>query len=309
MLHALSDNISKYMPAYPFYSAHDAACVPPIMIIGCGRSGNTLLRAMLVAGGDVTIPPESYVLSSIARRYNLWRFLGWGNIIRCVIKKLTMHPEFQTWSMDITQLNAKARAIPKAERSLLSIMRLIYLEYGQQHGFGQTYWGDKTPLNTLYLPEIHRIMPNAKYVHIIRDPRAVALSYVKAAENNQNIKEDSFEKAAQRWYHSVAAVRQFKKLAGPQNIIEIRFEDLLAEPEAVIKQVCAHLGLNYNASMLAHHQTSQHLGDVDQYDHHTNSRKALDPSKADAWQGSIAPRDRMVVEEITGVLAKLYGYV
>lgn len=278
------------------------------MIVGCGRSGNTLLRSMLVAGGEITIPPESYVLSSISRHYSFWRFKSWADICDAVCNKLSSHPEFKTWNIDLSDVLSDARSLSKEERNLLEIIRLVYIKYGQTHKQGLKRWGDKTPLNTLYLDAIARMMPNAKYIHIVRDPRAVANSYVRAAGTNENIKENTYELAAKRWLDSVEALKKFKAGKQSANVLEIRYEDLLINPKETLETICSFTALSFSERMLKHSEQDLSLGDVDNHLHHTDVKQAIDISKISAWESRVTPEDRELVERMTKNAVKPYNY-
>lgn len=302
-----SDCLAMIFPAYAYYNRGKAE--EPIFIIGCGRSGNTLLRSMLMAGGELTIPPESYVLSSISRRYALWRFRGWACICEQVCTKLSSHPEFDAWQIDIDLVLEKAKHLPKDERNLQALIKLIYMAYGQIHGFGTTRWGDKTPLNTLYLNDIVRVFPKAKFIHIVRDPRAVASSYVRAAANNPHIAEKTFALAAARWRESVQAVNYLKRSTHGEQVIEVRYEDLVTAPEEQLRKICMFTGLSFADSMLNHAEQNVSLGDVERHGHHKDVQSAIDPSKVFAWQDRVSSEDSQLVMSITGTEAKAMGYL
>jgi LPS sulfotransferase NodH len=305
----LASNIAtNILSSYPFYSEGEDEGEEPIMIIGCGRSGNTLLRSMLVAGGELTIPPESYILASLSRHYNLWRFKKWTEICDLVCGKLTSHPEFKVWNTDLSDVLAKAYELPESSRSLQSIIKLIYIHYGQAHELGLTRWGDKTPLNTLYLDDISRMMPQAKYIHIIRDPRAVACSYVKAAQVNDAINESTYELAANRWLASIKAVQKFKRGKLGANLIEIKYEDLVLDAEATLKRICDFTNLKFSTHMLSHDKLNMNLGDVEHYQHHEHSKKALDASRISAWAEHMASDDKKLVENKVKNAVLPYNY-
>ena len=60
---------------------------PPFFIVGSGRSGNTLLRAVLTGHSKVAIPPESYVLAKTIRRFRSYSFLNWSLLVRMILSE------------------------------------------------------------------------------------------------------------------------------------------------------------------------------------------------------------------------------
>lgn len=281
--------------------------ISPIMIIGCGRSGNTLLRSMLVRGGEVAIPPESYVWPAIARGYSRWRYSSWGAAAAQVVDAFT-DSEFGLSASDLQLMKASAEALPEGQRSLAAILNLIYETYCDRTGFGGRRWGDKTPFNILDIRVLEGIFPAAQYVHIVRDPRAVALSYVKAARASEGIRENTVEASADRWVRSVRNARALRKRLGPRQYAELRYEDLVRAPEEELRRLCGFLNLAYGPAMLSFQKGAKALGDVNAYRHHARVRKPLDPSRADSWTTEMSARDRAIVERITPEYRSWFGY-
>lgn len=74
IFHRIVSRVAPLVGAFPINDSYSRA-VSPVMIIGCGHSGNTMLRSMLIHSGQIAIPPESYVWPAVARGFSTWRFL------------------------------------------------------------------------------------------------------------------------------------------------------------------------------------------------------------------------------------------
>jgi hypothetical protein len=277
------------------------------MIIGCGRSGNTMLRSMLIHSGQIAIPPESYVWSAVARGFSTWRFLSWETIATRVVDAFE-GSDFRLTRADLALIRSAARALPSQKRSLATVLDLIYRSYCSLHGFSDCRWGDKTPLNILDIRMIENVFPAAQYIHIIRDPRAVALSIMKAAETSPGIRESSYVEAAVRWKKSIRNARALATRIGPQCYAEVRYEDLVHHPERELRRLCGFLGLSYSNVMLEFHQGASKLGDVTTIPHLERVGKPLDAARSDAWTRSISRGDRIEVERVTARYRELLGY-
>jgi hypothetical protein len=282
--------------------------VSPVLIIGCGRSGSTLLRSMLVAGGHVAIPPESYVWPQVLRRFALLRFARWDRLSKTVIDAFEMHPEFYTWDFDLQEVRSRATQLPPARRSLASVIDVIYGGYAAQHGQPGQRWGDKTPVNTLFLPLVAQVFPEAQYVHVIRDPRAVALSYVQAAKGSRGIGVSTYQAAADRWVEAVSRSRALGRRLGSGRYVEVLYEDLVRTPESELKKVCAFLDLPFTPGMLEFYGHADKLGDTRHHEHHRGVRGPLDISRIDQWEQDLDLGARRLVEDRTRMLAWEYGY-
>jgi hypothetical protein len=91
---------------------------------------------------------------------------------------------------------------------------------------GKERWGEKTPHHLFYWRQISEFFPEAKIIHLVRDGRDVALSYVSARFGPTTV-----YGAAQSWRRYLAEIDRVKKTSRPDLICEIRYEDLIADPE------------------------------------------------------------------------------
>lgn len=273
---------------------------PPIFIIGSGRSGNTLLRAMLMHGGEVAIPPESYVLPRMFRDHTRFGWMPWSDYTNVLLGRALQHPGMAEWDLDRDALVARATAIPEEERSLSSLVGVLYAEWAAHHAPGVGRWGDKTPLNTLWLPRIERMFPDARYVHILRDGRDVALSYVKAGLYGD------LEDAAGRWRQSVRAARRHGARVGPGRFHEVRYEDLVAEPVATLGPLCSFLGLSYKDTMLDFWKSARGLGDS-RLAHHDNLKNPLSTDSIGRFRG-LDKAEQQKVHAVIGPDLEAFGY-
>lgn len=304
--HRIVNRIAPLFRAYPINDAYSRE-LSPIMIIGCGRSGNTMLRSMLVHSGQVAIPPESYVWPAIARGFSRWRFLSW-EIAASRIVGAFEGSDFGLTRSDLDQITSAAIALPASRRSLASVLDVIYRYYCELRNLAGRRWGDKTPLNILDIRMIENIFPSAQYVHIVRDPRAVSLSIMTAAKASPGIREKSIAEAADRWNKSVRNARSLNKRIGANRYIEIRYECLLADPERELRRLCKFLNISYNDVMLSFHEGSTKLGDVTIMPHLQRVGQPLDPARSAAWRNTISYEDRVTVERVTRRYRELAGY-
>lgn len=303
MAHRAADKLDTI----PVNDAHSRA-VAPVFIIGCGRSGNTLLRSMLVAGGEISIPPESYVWPRVVRRFARWRFMKWEVAARNVLDTFKAHGEFSTWNFDLKDVEEKVLNLPVERQSLASVLDCLYTEYSSRQGGGAARWGDKTPLNTRHLPIIQDVFPKAQYIHIVRDPRAVAASYVHAAKTNPGIGETTHKAAALRWMEAVSQAQALSRRLADSRFCEVRYEDLVVHPELELRRLCAFLGISFHPDMLEFYGQAGSLGDVAVHAHHQRVQQALDADRIQGWRRETDDEARNLVERITWSAAASYGY-
>lgn len=236
----------------------------PFFIVGSGRSGSTLLRTILGAGEGIVIPPETYVLGKLFRLHGRHKKLDWETYVNLMISTFEYHPQFFTFEIDsLRDLALELKNIEEDKRSLADIVHHFYLFYARKKDMHMLRWGDKTPLNAMYVYRLRRVFPNAQFVHMIRDGVDVVHSYVQAG-----LYED-YRTAATRWRESVKFLRRF----GDQHAssyYEIRYEQLVQEPEETLERLCRFLMIPFAASMMTPHRREQEWGDIKYIDHHAN---------------------------------------
>ena len=268
------------------------SCIP-FFIIGSGRSGNTLLRSILSGNSDISIPPESYRIPFAIKKFHIFNNRDWEDIVPQVLKEFEDCKEFYTWEIDITDVQKRLEDIADSKRTLSNIFDELFCTYAEKHSPGSKIWGDKTPMNTLYLDWIGTVFPRSKFIHIIRDGRDVASSYLKMERY------DTILEAANRWINSIESAQSFGSKI-KENYMEIRYEELVTKPEEVIKDTCDFLDIDYDSKMLDHTKQVKKLGDTDK-EHHSNLSKPISSDSVGKWRNNLSESDQ---ESITKLLHK-----
>ena len=291
----------------PFYSRYQVnndksklSCVP-FFIIGSGRSGNTLLRSILSGNSDISIPPESYRLPFAIKRFHIFSNRDWKHVVSEVLSEFENCKEFYTWDIEFNEVYKRLENIDESKKTLSNIFDELFCTYSNKHSSGSKIWGDKTPMNTMYLDWIGSVFPESKFIHIVRDGRDVASSYLKM-ERYETILE-----AANRWTNSIDLAQAFGSKI-KENYMEIRYENMVTNPEESIKKVCDFIGINYNSDMLDHTSQVEKLGDTDKA-HHSNLSKPISADSIGKWKHNLSESDQ---ESITKLLHRpllRLGYV
>ena len=268
------------------------SCIP-FFIIGSGRSGNTLLRSILSGNSDISIPPESYRIPFAIKKFHIFNNRDWEDIVSQVLKEFEDCKEFYTWEIDITDAQKRLENIADSKRTLSNIFDELFCTYTEKHSPGSKIWGDKTPMNTLYLDWIGTVFPRSKFIHIIRDGRDVASSYLKMERY------DTILEAANRWINSIESAQSFGSKI-KENYMEIRYEELVTKPEEIIKDTCDFLDIDYDSKMLDHTKQVKKLGDTDK-EHHSNLSKPISSDSVGKWRNNLSESDQ---ESITKLLHK-----
>ncbi len=147
-------------------------------VVGVNRSGTTLLRLMLDAHPDLTIPPETHFVPEVIR---LARRDG-GTRVR-MVRTMTRHPRWGDFGIDARELRGRVAHIKPAKAG--PVVRAFYELYAESQG--KARWGDKTPRYMRAMPRIEKALPEARFIHIIRDGRDVALSQSERALDGADV--------------------------------------------------------------------------------------------------------------------------
>jgi hypothetical protein len=264
---------------------------PPFFIVGSARSGTTLLRLILNAHPRVTVPPESRFITE------LWD--GRDEVfVEDLLASLAANERFQMWRIPIAAVREElgpAQRAPYAE-----VMAAAYQAYA--HSQGKTRWGDKTPRYIEHIPLLARMWPRARFVHLVRDGRNVALSYADVPFGPKTV-----AAAAALWATRVMAGIRAGRSLGPGRYLEIRYEDLVEDPQRELKSICDFLGLQYDPAMLDYTATAPH--DALPRATHYNPR-LMQPllRHVRSWERHMPDRQVEVFEAVAGDVLSQLGY-
>jgi hypothetical protein len=173
----------------------------------------------------------------------------------------------------------------------------LFEEYAAS--LGKPRWGEKTPFHTWLLPQALRLFPDAVVVGIVRHPGAVAVSLHERFGRELTA-------SARHWRRSNLTMALALMRLGKQATL-LRYEDLLRDPEAVLRAVLERIGEPWSPAVLAHHRVQADRG-ATAAEGFTRPDLPLDPSRTSRWESSIAPADRKEVLGRTAALARFYGY-
>ncbi len=259
---------------------------PPFFIVGCGRSGTTLLRRMLDRHSAVGVPLESLFLLDYLRCPPP-RALHFAD-------RMAEEYEVGEW-----QVHLDPDALKEAP-SIRDAIERLHAAYLQKHG--KQRWGQKTPRFVQYGNLLKRQWPEAKFVHVIRDPRAVVASLMTSEVHLSNALYGS-----KRWRRDVGAGLALAS-AYPGDVLEVRYEDLVSRPAEVLKRVCAFLDLAFEPAMLEEPEPlRREYGRY--YDQiHKMVERAPDATRIEAWRKSLTPSQLQLIEEICSPLMGELGY-
>jgi hypothetical protein len=213
---------------------------PAPFIVGMGRSGTTLLRLMLDAHPEMAIPPETHFLPDLIEAAGKR-----GTSAERLTELITSQRTWGDFGLDADLLADRLRAQDPLDARAAA--RAFYRLYADKHG--KARWGDKTPGYVRRMRPIGDTLPEARFMHLIRDGRDVALSRQRRGMGAHR----SQAEMGARWRDRIrSARRQAKRLRG--RYLEVRYEDLVTDPEPSLRRVTELIELDWDPAMLDYHR-------------------------------------------------------
>jgi hypothetical protein len=226
---------------------------PYAFIVGCPRSGTTLLERLVSAHPDITIVHETHWIPRLYKRKR--GLTSDGLVTPELISHLLEEPSFTRLGIGLEELLKIGNGHPV---SYSDFVTGIFDLWGKARG--KALVGDKTPGYVRKVHVLHTLWPTARFVHLIRDGRDVCLSmadWPKAHQKRPGIfttwKDDPVPTTALWWELNVRSGRKAGNSLGAELYYEVRYESLINHPTEECAALCGFLGLRYNDAMLRFH--------------------------------------------------------
>ena len=222
-----------------------------IFIVGCPRSGTTLLQGVLASHPEVYSLPETFFFAkAISRNWVKNKFIHPSLKVRNHLRSMLQVMNRQ----DLKGVGKVGFFQSDYHSPFLRVMDQLTLDSGG------TVWVEKTPMHLYFIEEIQKLIPDAVFIHIVRNGMDVVPSLVKATQENHKKwasvmgwrrlsgwKGYSIEEAIQRWNTDFSISQKYQRIPGH---LIVKYEELILNPEAVSKSLCEELEIEFNPEML-----------------------------------------------------------
>ncbi|REF00198.1 sulfotransferase family protein [Thermomonospora umbrina] len=271
----------------------------PIFVVGCPRSGTTLLQLMLHRHPRIAIPPETrFLIPAYESRAEFGDLADPANrerLARWIVGR--RRTRFDDLGLDAEEVVEEIVAGPGTLGSALGI---VFRAYSRR--FGKDRWGDKRPGYFQNIPVLVRLFPDAQIVHLIRDGR----DCVASLKEMPWYKQDSYHALA-TWIEAVRAGRRAARVLGPDSYHEIRYEDLIADPEARLTGLCRFLDVEYHEEMAEPSGVASEAVPSRKSWHHRTHEK-VSASRSGTWEQRLEPWEIALCEAEAGPYLRSLGY-
>jgi hypothetical protein len=242
----------------------------------------------------IAIPDESFFVPLLARRHR-------GTVDReRFLDDVSRLPVLAEWGLSPDDVAPRLRPDAGVGEAIAAVFEAYATKEGKPR------WGDKTPMYMRHLPLLERLFPDAQYVHLVRDGRDAAVSFLRMPEGTFTrtwAHPESPAEFACLWRIEVEGARALGRRVGPSRYREARYEQLVAEPEETVRELCAFAAVPFEPGML------EYAGAVD-VSAKPHQQRLLQPPTTGVrdWRSELSAEEARAFEAIAGPLLAELGY-
>jgi len=264
----------------------------PVFIVGCPRSGTTLLAAIIDRHSQISIPPETRFFEGVLPRFRTRNGQTHDEIVKAIqsyqrIRDLAISDEEL-----LTRLQHYSPTVQNGFRSLLET-------YAEKQG--KSLMGEKSPVHLLHVPTILDWYPEAVVLCLIRDGRDVVQSLMRVPWTHNNL----CRHAAEWSYRAALAETYHVRYSGRFQVV--RFEHLIEQPENEVKRICRFLNVAFEPQLLDSSVRSSVVPAWEQ-EWKGEAARPIDIGRVAVWKKSALPTQLHRMNTIMQTQLRRWGY-
>ena len=253
---------------------------------------------MLDAHPDVAVTPETFFMRRFWERRDEYGDLEDEEHFEALLADIVDQPEFEETGIDPASYREAAW---QGARTYAALFQRLLRQYADQHEARVV--GEKTPNHVLYMPALQQFFPEARFVHVVRDPRAVVNSWRSVPWSSGRVWRD-----AEVWSEYVRTARRDASEVGDA-LHTLHYEELVRTPEYVLQVLCRFLNLSYTDEMLAFHEQEPDNVNVEREPWKEAATQPVDPDGADRWREELSSRLIALIEAKAWPEMTEWGYL
>src|SRR5271170_5859058 len=265
----------------------------PFFIVGHERSGTTLLSALLDRHSRVAIPFETHFFEMVCPIHKAHQQASPATMVEKFSNSKPAKRINLTPSNLLSRLNAD-------QTSWADFFLIVLQAYADKHG--KEFCGEKTPTHFKIAPQILELYPQSRMIWMVRDGRDVTLSVLRAPWYEHGI----LRVHAWEWRHSMELMWRYRRQY-PDRIIEVKFENLVTQPELELIRICQFIGVDFESRQLDPAVKT----DVVPYpppEGHGRIHTAIDSSRVGGWEREFSTREKRLLESVMLPCLHQLGY-
>lgn len=278
----------------------------PLFVGGSVRSGTTLLRVMLHSHPDIAIPREIHLtLGAFRRRHRIGDLRKDKNRAALADWLIGSGNGFDRLLLEEDEARSTLMA---AHPTIGSFVGTLLQLYAARHGTDR--FGEKRPMNVNAFPALVAMFPDLQFVDMVRDPRAVIASVRKLGWLDE-WHGGSVPKALDAWVRAVRAGIRIESRYRTDQYLRLRYEDLLASPEATLLRLCRFASLDEEQlqRMLRFNETDHEIPPEMRERYHPLIDTPLTRESSERWRDVLSEHEIAFIERTARTEMARFGYV
>lgn len=275
-----------------------ASCMDHVFLSGNQRSGKTLLQLILASHPDISISPGTNVIAKVLFEMPRQRPLG-PEHLRKMRQVLQKDRKFKAWKIDHRAYQAHVAAYrdPTSAEVVEDIMRF----FRDQTKPNARYVGNKKGCYCKDGDLVKEVFPRAKFVFMLRDARGAVSSMLETQP------EHDLTSASLTWMIKARRIRALKEQM-PDDVFVCRYEELVTEPERVVRSLTDFLGVPFVPEMLTAYRTNDVTRAQTDTTHH-ETYEGITTRMIEEWKTHLTAEQIAAVEGLVGSELEKSGYV
>lgn len=287
----------------------------PFFIVGNSRSGTTLVAEILKNHSSVHVLNETHFIEEFSNEKKSFEHIARTELFRLINTMLTIQrkdyyrkSEYEIYPMDYARVIALYDAQKTKNFATLNkcFLKSEALKKGKEWG------GDQTPRHVFHINEILEMYPEAKFIHMVRDARAILFSQKNKWKASLRHGHPKFEiirtylnyhpvTTSMLWKNAIKAGLSAQNKLNSKIILTIRFEDLVNQPQKTITTLCDFLKIPYQAEM-------PNVSVTLCADKRDEGKKGIDKEISTRWRSGLSQTEIFLADAIGGDQMRKLGY-
>jgi Sulfotransferase family len=262
----------------------------PIFIVGAPRSGTSLLRNLLNRHPAIGLCDETHYLYYVWSRRRAFGDLADAAARRRLVDRYLATRRLRRLGIPLEDLATRLERDGTSYDAFFVTLLRFYAAVHHKRRFGE-----KTPQHAFFVATLCEWYPRCRILHLVRDPRDVVASLLRMPWASRN----AFVNA-RRWLASVTAV---ERAGSRDNLMRVRYEQLVTDPESELRRICDFVGEEPHAGLGGGAASPP----VDAW-WFARAAQPVTSAHCGAWRRELTSNDVAVIEWVAAPFMRRFGY-
>jgi len=262
----------------------------PVFIVGCYRSGTTLMRMMLSAHSRIHISQETNYIDKLTNQLDSKDLLFDSSDFQAMLNQINFYLSQEGWEYTPCINDFTIEGVVNNWSYPEIVKQIALLDLPERKKEKLLLWGDNTPQYIKSMFFLNEMFPNAKFIVMVRDPRDVAASARKLHFGGKTPIGSAVD-----WKTSIIHAEEAKESFGEGRVLILKYESLVKETKYSLNTLCRFLGVQYEEGMMNYHQT-QAAHQMKKHGHHQMLARPMSSKTIGRYRADLKYSDIKAIE-------------